>query len=79
VGVVCGLHGRGKNSVQGSGGKARSKETNLKKEEWLRGWDQMDFREIGWGHVECIHLTKTKDRWWALVNTMNLQVLVPWS
>jgi hypothetical protein len=32
-------------------------------------------RKIGFGDVNWIHLTKDRDRWWALVNTvMNLQV-----
>jgi hypothetical protein len=40
----------------------------------------MDFREIGWGHVEWIQLAQ--DRGWrrALVNmVVNLQVLAPRS
>jgi hypothetical protein len=36
----------------------------------------MDLREIGWGHVDWIHLTQYRDLWWAVVNAvMNLRVL----
>jgi hypothetical protein len=34
-----------------------------------------DFREIGWGDMNWIHLAPDKDQWGALVNTvMNLRV-----
>jgi hypothetical protein len=36
----------------------------------------MDLREIGWGHVEWIHLAQDRDHWRAVVNAvMNLRVL----
>jgi hypothetical protein len=35
----------------------------------------MDFRDIGWGGMNWIHLAQDKDQWRALVNTiMNIQV-----
>jgi hypothetical protein len=35
----------------------------------------MDFREIGWGGMDCIDLAQDRDQWRALVNmVMNLQV-----
>jgi hypothetical protein len=35
----------------------------------------MNLREIGWGHMDWIHLAQDKDKWRALVNTvMNLRV-----
>jgi hypothetical protein len=41
---------------------------------------RMDFREIGWGCVEWIHLAQDRDWWQALVNVvMNLWVLAPRS
>jgi hypothetical protein len=34
-----------------------------------------DFREIGWGGVDWIHMIQDRDQWRALLNTvMNLQV-----
>jgi hypothetical protein len=48
-----------------------------------RGWEdgiKMDFREIGWGGEEWIHLAQDRDRWRAVVNAvMNLRVLAPRS
>jgi hypothetical protein len=36
---------------------------------------KMDFREIGWGGMDCIDVAQDRDRWRALVNTvMNLRV-----
>jgi hypothetical protein len=38
-----------------------------------RRWDdniRMDFREIGFGDVDWIHLAQDRDRWRALVNTV---------
>jgi hypothetical protein len=38
----------------------------------------MDLREIGWGSVEWIKLSKDRDRWRSLVTrVMNLRVLAP--
>jgi hypothetical protein len=35
----------------------------------------MDFQDVGCGGMDWIKLTKERDRWWALVNTvMNLRV-----
>jgi hypothetical protein len=43
-----------------------------------RRWEdniKMDFREVGWGGVDCIDLAQDRDRWRALVYTvMNLRV-----
>jgi hypothetical protein len=43
-----------------------------------RRWEdniKMALKEIGFGDVDCIHLSQDKDRWRALVNTvMNLRV-----
>jgi hypothetical protein len=41
----------------------------------------MDFREIGQGDVEWIHLAQDRDRWGALLNAvmMNLRDLAPQS
>jgi hypothetical protein len=48
-----------------------------------RRWEdgnKMDFREIFWGVVECIHLAQDRDRWRAVVSAvMNLRVLAPRS
>jgi hypothetical protein len=36
---------------------------------------KMDFRAIGWGDMDWIHLAQDKDQWRALVNTlMNFQL-----
>jgi hypothetical protein len=40
---------------------------------------RMDLREISWGSVDWIQLAQDRDRWWALVNMVILQVLAPWS
>jgi hypothetical protein len=48
-----------------------------------RKWEdgiRMDLREICWGSGECIPLSKDRDWWRAVVNTvMILQVLAPRS
>jgi hypothetical protein len=48
-----------------------------------RRWEdgiKLNFREIGWGGVEWIHLAQDRDRWGAVVNAvMNLRVLAPRS
>jgi hypothetical protein len=36
---ACGTHGRGEESVQGFGGKARMKKTTWKTEAQMGGWD----------------------------------------
>jgi hypothetical protein len=36
----------------------------------------MDLREIGWGGMDWIDLTKDRDQWRALVNKV-MNVLVP--
>jgi hypothetical protein len=80
VGGACGRHGRGEKLVQCFGGKARTKETTRKTKAWMREWDQMDLREIGWGGVEWIHLAQDRDRWRAVVNAvMKLPILAPRS
>jgi hypothetical protein len=39
-----------------------------------------DFRKIGWGGVEWIHLAQDRERWRAVVNAvMNFRVLAPRS
>jgi hypothetical protein len=36
---------------------------------------KIDFREIGWGYMDCIDLAQDRDQWRAFVNTiMNLRV-----
>jgi hypothetical protein len=41
---------------------------------------KMEFREIGWGGVEWIHLAQVRDRWRAVVSAvMNLRVVEPRS
>jgi hypothetical protein len=43
-----------------------------------RRWEdiRIDFREIGWENVDCMHLTQDRYKWPALVNAiMNLTVL----
>jgi hypothetical protein len=36
---------------------------------------EMDLREIGWGHVDWIHMARNRDYLWAVVTTvMNLRV-----
>jgi hypothetical protein len=30
----------------------------------------MDFREIGWGGMDWIHLAQDRDQWKAVVNTV---------
>jgi hypothetical protein len=36
---------------------------------------RMDLGEVGWGDVDCIGLTKDRNRWRALVNSvLNLRV-----
>jgi hypothetical protein len=48
-----------------------------------RRWEdviRMDLREIGWGSVDWIQLTRNRDRWRAVVSAvMNLRVLAPRS
>jgi hypothetical protein len=48
-----------------------------------RRWEngiKMDFREIGWGGMEWIHLAQNRDRWRAVVNAaMKPRVLAPRS
>jgi hypothetical protein len=43
-----------------------------------RRWEdniRMDFRETGREGVDWIHLTKDRDQWWTVVNTvMNIRV-----
>jgi hypothetical protein len=46
-------------------GKVRCRWENIK----------MDFRKIGWGGMNCIHLAQDRDKWRVLVNiTRNLRV-----
>jgi hypothetical protein len=41
---------------------------------------RMDFREIGWGSVEWIHLAQDREQWQTVLNAvMNLWILVLWS
>jgi hypothetical protein len=49
VGGACGTHGRGEESVQGFGGKARRKETTGKTRRRWEDGVRMDLREIGLG------------------------------
>jgi hypothetical protein len=35
---------------------------------------EMDLKEIGWDGVDWIDLAQDRDQWWALVNTVILQV-----
>jgi hypothetical protein len=36
---------------------------------------KMDFREIGWGGMDWIHVAQDRDQWRAVMNTvMNFQV-----
>jgi len=36
---------------------------------------RMYLREVGWEHVDWIHLAPGRDQWWVLVNTyMNIWV-----
>jgi hypothetical protein len=43
-----------------------------------RRWEdniKMDFKEIGWGGMDAIHLARDRNQWRALVNTaVNLRV-----
>jgi len=46
---------------------------------WKRGemhtkfW--LDFREVGWQGVNCIHMDQDMNQWWVLVHTvMNIRV-----
>jgi hypothetical protein len=35
----------------------------------------MDLTEIGWEHVDWMHVAQDRDKWWAVVNiVMNLWV-----
>jgi hypothetical protein len=36
---------------------------------------RMDLQEVGCGCVDWIGLAQDRDRWWALVSAVNLQVL----
>jgi hypothetical protein len=38
---------------------------------------RMDFAEIGWGSMVWIRLAHDRDRWLAVVNVLNLQVVAP--
>jgi hypothetical protein len=41
----------------------------------LRSNIAMDFREIGWGGMDWIHLAQYRDQWWALAYAvMNVRV-----
>jgi hypothetical protein len=52
------------------GGKVRRKETTRKAKTY-----KDESQEIGWGDVDWIDLTRDRDKWRALVNTvMNLWV-----
>jgi hypothetical protein len=83
MGGAYGTHGRGEKSVQGFGGKARRKETNLEDQgvggkmgsEWILG-------RLTWGGgcVDWIRLSQDRDRWQAVVSAvMNLRILAPRS
>jgi hypothetical protein len=32
---------------------------------------EMDLQEVGWGGGDCVELVQDRDRWWALVSTLN--------
>jgi hypothetical protein len=72
--------GEGRNVYRVLMGKSEGK---IPLEKPRRRWEdgiKIDFREIGWGGVEWIHLAQDRDRWRAVVNAvMNLRVLAPRS
>jgi hypothetical protein len=39
---------------------------------------KLDLREIGWVGMDWIHLVQHRDQWRALVNTLNLRILLPY-
>jgi hypothetical protein len=62
VGGTYGTHGRGDESVEGFGGKARRKEPlGRPRHRWEDGI-RMDLREIGWGSVEWIQFAQDRGR-----------------
>jgi hypothetical protein len=77
VGGTCGTHGRGEESVQDFGGKARMKETTWKTGRRWEDGISMELREIGLGSVDWIRLSQDRDRWRTVVSAvMNFRVLV---
>jgi hypothetical protein len=76
--VAC--MGEGRNLYRVLVGKPEGKSPLVRPKR--RGEDgiKMDFREIGWGGVEWIHLSQDRDCWRVLVNAvMNLWFLAPRS
>jgi hypothetical protein len=61
----------GEESLQGFGGKPQGKKRPGKPRRRRENGIRMDHREIVLGSVECIQLAQDRDRWRAVVNTMN--------
>jgi hypothetical protein len=80
VGRASGTHGGGENVYKVLVEKPEGKIRLVRPRRIWEVGIRMDFRQIGFGSVEWIHLAQHRDRWLALANTaMNLRVLAPRS
>ena len=75
MGGACSAYGGEERRIQGFGGEAWRKESlGRPRRRWMDNI-KMDLQEVGCGGVDWIELSKDKDRWQALVNSvMNLRV-----
>jgi hypothetical protein len=76
MGWVCITHDEKRNAYRIFVGKPEGKRSLERHRCRSENNIKMDLREIGWGDMDCIDVTKDRDQWWAVVRTvMKLQVL----
>jgi hypothetical protein len=75
MGKACNTYGGEQRCIQGFRGEPEGRRPLGSPR---RRWEdniKMDFREVGWGGIDCIDLAQYRDRWRTVVNTvMNLQI-----
>jgi hypothetical protein len=75
MGGACSLHGEGRGVYRVLVGKPEGKSPRGRPSGRWEDNIKMDLQEVGCGGMDWIELTRDRDRWWELVNTvMNLWV-----
>jgi hypothetical protein len=76
MGRECSKHGETKGAWRVLVGKPEGKRPLGRPRRKLDDNTKMDYREVGWGDVDWIHMAQDRNQWRALVNTvMNLRAL----
>jgi hypothetical protein len=71
----CRTHGEKMNAYRVLGGKVEGKRPLGRRRCRCEYNIKTDFREIGWGGTDLIHLAQDEDKWRSVVNTvLNLRV-----